>query len=241
MTTTGSDDDDYGDDDYGDDDYGGPGGCDALGARLFLDVCAAPCSGWDWSCYADTKCTFEGECVPIDPDPAGVGEPCLRTPNGGDDCEVDSMCVVPPGETEGTCLALCAFFSPEGSSSCEPDEACVPSPEPDWYVCRPPCDPFEGPCEDGSACSYLSVLEGFACDLPGASPAELNESCSPHGLGGPCADGLLCAPGPACAELCDLHDDDPSTWCTEGTSCTSIEPGDPLPPPHENAGACSPR
>lgn len=82
----------------------------------------SPCSTWLQDCPDGEKCmpwsvdlddtTWDfWKCIPLPPDPAHVGEPCVveGSPKSGvDNCDEGSMCWhVDPDTLEGTCVPFC--------------------------------------------------------------------------------------------------------------------------------------
>lgn len=90
------------------------------------------------------------DCVPIDPAPAKVGEPCTRDEvTGVDSCENDVLCV------DGTCVPMC----PAGK--CPPGMACVDYLGGAVRLCEPACDPLMPLCAADEEC--VQWLESFVC------------------------------------------------------------------------------
>jgi hypothetical protein len=144
------------------------------------DVGAIPCYPYDPSCPPGRKCTAIGlavwdafACMPIDPDPVGVGAPCtaVNATSGLDDCEEGSICFnLDPVTHEGTCVAFC-----DGSSAfpeCPEGEQCIVY---DDFL--PLCRVVAAGCGDGSAGPGEQCdgddLQGFDCASLGLPGGEL--------------------------------------------------------------------
>ncbi len=119
-------------------------------------------------CPAGQKCMpwIEGDpsggwnalkCVPVDPDPAQHGEPCVAPGGGGDgvdDCDKHVMCWdVTAGM--GTCVAMCE------DSQCPTGSACFVANEGVLNLCLPVCDPDMPDCPEGEIC--IPVPTGGVC------------------------------------------------------------------------------
>lgn len=215
---------------------------------------AYECSLWDQTCPPGEKCnTWANDggnawnatkCVPIDPDPDDVGEPCTVVGSGVsgvDSCVLGAMCWnVDPETNEGECVAFCQ--GSESNPTCpDPDTICNGGR--DFALCVSSCCPLEQDCAEDLAC--LPVHNGFQC-FPDASgedgsfgdPCEYINACDP---------GLFCAnaemvPGCSGAQGCCTH------FCPVGSNvCAGLdsamdcvpffEPG-AGPPGFENVGAC---
>ncbi len=178
------------------------------------------CAWWDpdgGNAWASTHC------VPIAPQPLGLGETCYEYDfeTGADDCDKGMLCYNLDEQGVGTCVGLC-----EGENiapTCvEPCTACHVYGT-GFSVCLPArCDPLQSECPDGQICT---MSYSFACMPPDPEgPAGPGEPCSMT-LSGVCAEGLVCAdaehvPGCrdffCCTEFCELAA--PNT-CPEGQQC----------------------
>jgi hypothetical protein len=115
------------------------------------------CRPYTEPCPPDEKCSFEGDgswdfsvCVPLDPDPAGVGEPCTSVDpyDGLDSCTLDAFCWnVDAGTGIGTCVPFCE--PSDKGLYCAVGE-CVELQA--LRVCVVPCDPSGSDCAPGNTC-----------------------------------------------------------------------------------------
>lgn len=131
------------------------------------------CSLFAQDCLDDQKCAAwandGGEilnatkCVPLDPDPHGVGDVCTfegALQSGVDSCDPDSRCLGEAGGivNEGTCVALCSG-TPERPLCSDPDLECVFTEMDVLPVCIAPCA-----CEGKSSC--VALLDGTGECVP---------------------------------------------------------------------------
>ena len=222
------------------------------------------CDVWAQDCPAGQKCmpwANDGgtswnatKCVPIDPDPAAPGEPCLAVENGLsglDDCDLASMCwSVDPVTLEGVCLPLCV--GSEVEPHCEdPQSECIVSASGVLNLCHPTCDPVLQDCEleglPDDAC--VPVHDAFACIFVAAPGAGYGTPCASTN---DCEVGLFCANAAAvpgcsssqgcCSEFCDATDPDASASCagaSQGQVCIPWFDEDEAPPFLAHVGACA--
>jgi hypothetical protein len=206
------------------------------------------CDIWGQDCNAGEKCmpwANDGgsfwnatKCVPIDRNPAQVGDPCLVDGSGVsglDDCDKGAMCWdVDPETNEGTCAELC--------TGNEANPVCGV-----LILCLPTCDPITpDTCSDGQAC--YPIDDNFAC-VPDAS-GELGgygDACEFINV---CDPGLFCADATAvpsctspgcCSSFCDLTDPDATANCpgaAGGQECTAWYEEGSAPPNLDDLGAC---
>lgn len=97
------------------------------------------------------------KCVPIDPAPAGVGEPCMAPGNGQtgvDNCDKHVMCFEVSGDV-GVCRAMC------DDGACAPDFNCLSANDGVLELCLPACDLQAPMCEPGHTC--IPVAAGGVC------------------------------------------------------------------------------
>ena len=132
------------------------------------------CDVWNQDCGKDRKCapwandggsTWNAtQCVPLDVDPRGVGEPCTAEgsfQSGVDTCDVGAVCIGSDTETlEGICVELCSGDPSAPICDETADAACVVSDDV-TPLCRPQCDPRVGECPDGETC--VPGLDGSGC------------------------------------------------------------------------------
>lgn len=179
------------------------------------------------------KGTLNGTlCQPLDPAPAGVGEPCTRDDQtGADSCDAETLCI------DGTCKLMCV---PEWQ--CPVGMVCVNHIDFVLPLCEPACDPLMPLCAAGELC--VPSFDAFACvaDKSGAEgqagdPCEYLSACD---LGLECtspANVPGCAPDNAgcCSPYCDVTL--PNTCPVPGQSCVPYFGQDP-PPGFETLGIC---
>ncbi len=210
------------------------------------------CDLWQDDCPDGQKCNLwaddgggtwnASKCVPLDPDPAGAGEPCTveETPASGlDNCGASAVCRVEDAETlEGECQPLC-FGSPEQPECEDPERICSQFSAGPAF-CITPCNPLDPEaCREGEGCYPGDDRPLCATDASGKQGAAF-ETCE---FINACDPGLLCA-GPqavgaceegvngCCTPWCDLEAPD----CPEPTMCLQVYP-DPL-PGLESVGYC---
>ncbi len=213
------------------------------------------CSVWDQDCVDGEKCAAWSNdggsawnatrCVPIDPDPVGVGEVCTVEGSGVsglDNCDATSMCFNVDNETnEGTCVALCE--GSEQAPTCAPEAtACSISNQGVLILCLPICNPLADECGEGEGC--FPVGGTFQC-APVAGGSGPGEPC--EFING-CEDGTACVSpdivpgcpagsGGCCTSYCSIGDD---TACIEGQECLPwFEMGQEPDACLEGVGICS--
>lgn len=145
-------------------------------------------------------------CVPVAPDPAGVGEPCnvAGYPTSGiDDCDASSMCWFVDEQLQGKCVGLCT--GSQEDPQCPADHVCTLSGGTSLVLCLAQCDPLTDDCDDDGTCAQLS--DAFAC-VP-----DYSDSAAGHGT--PCHNVAACPDGRLCIGA-DAHTD-----CTGAVSCCS--------------------
>lgn len=214
------------------------------------DVCAPVCGGlscldpvtcWigEGVCGDGQKCvpldalgedTWNGTaCVPIDPRPDMLGEPCTSEGKTGvDSCEKDAFC------QDGVCVALCSEFG----AACLEGSSCVNYVSGVLQLCEPDCDPLVQQCPVGKVCVGLG--EGFSCVTDGSGDAgqvgdvcEYVNACDP-GLACVASGVPDCAGARCCTPWCDLSA--PNTCPVPGQMCAPWST-DPV-PGYENVGVC---
>ena len=184
-------------------------------------------------------------CVPIDPDPDAVGEPCTVQRSGVsglDSCVRGAMCWDSGPLGEGTCHAYCQ--GDLAALSCaDPNAVCVVGGQGTAVLslCFPQCDPLSSrSCSEDESC-VLARPERFVC-LSGSPEGPPRSACD-----GPfdCAAGSFCAqpeqasacdpPGArCCVPFCDLFD----PACPLGTSCAPFFADGEAAPIVEHLGFC---
>ncbi len=216
------------------------------------------CDIWAQDCGDGEKCAAWANdggsawnathCVPVAPDPAGIGEPCGvegTGVSGIDDCDAGAMCWDVDGETnQGTCVALCEG-SPEASTCAPAGTACSIANQGVLILCLPLCNPLADECGDGQGC--YGVGEVFQC-APDASGADQGGPGDPCEFINACDDGSGCVnaalvPCPAgsggcCSSFCDVDGD--ASECLGGQECVPwYEMGEEPDMCLEGVGVCS--
>jgi len=215
-----------------------------------------PCDTYDPDCPAGFKCTAYADdggpswnamfCLPLDPDPVGVGEGCEvadSNVSGIDNCEDGSMCWDVDSETlEGDCVAFCGGTPDD--PTCDAEHTCVIANGGVLNLCMPYCDPLLQDCADGYACYPMN--EAFICS-PDASgedgaygdPCEYINVCDP-GLACLVADVVPGCGGDVgcCSPFCALSD--PGTCPGTGQECLAwFEDGAAPTPALQDVGICA--
>ena len=185
-------------------------------------------------------------CVPVAPNPAGVGEPCTVQGNGVsgiDDCDLGSMCWDLGGDLEGECIEICGGTA--RAPECPRGTECTQNGAATLVLCRAQCDPLTDECGED-----VCVLTGgtFSCvpdaSRPGAThgtPCEFINAC-PSGtlcIGADahtkCASNIGC-----CSTVCDVTSaEDPCPALDPGQSCESWFAPGMAPSGLENLGVCA--
>jgi hypothetical protein len=194
-------------------------------------ACSDPATCWigEKNCGSDEKCapydalgkdTFNGtKCVPVDPEPDGLGQPCTAEGKTGiDSCVEGALCF------KGVCTRVCGGFS----DICDDGYACAYFAYPQGGICRATCSPLAPLCAADEVCVPNSSGEGsrsFFC---------VNDASGDLGAAGDlcaylnaCDPGLMCVqpgfvPGCAvdntgcCTSFCDLMAPE---GCLPGQSC----------------------
>lgn len=209
------------------------------------------CDVFAQDCPKGQKCNsaaFGGDawnglvCVPVDPNPGAVGEPCTAEGmTGVDSCALGAMCWdVDPDTGIGVCTAHCSG-TPD-APICAPGTACV-DPFAALALCLPSCDPLQPSCAPDETCVFLGFSEGFIC-VPDSSESGggLFEVCD---FPGDCDAGLLCVVGnqvqacgaldKCCTPFCDTTQ--PMCPAPEQGCEPFFEPGT-APAGLEDLGAC---
>jgi hypothetical protein len=217
------------------------------------------CDLWAEDCPEGEKCmpwANDGgsswnalKCVPIDPNPKGLYEPCTVEGNGVsgiDDCGKHMMCWnVDPDTLMGTCFGFCT--GSEQNPGCEdPDAACRITGDGVLVLCFPRCDPLMPSCMANEVCVDTGNGE-FSCVIDASGdmgaygdPCEYVNVCDP---------GLFCAkveavPGcmssiGCCSEFCALDQGDAQcAGFADGQVCVPWFEQGMAPPWYENVGGC---
>ncbi|MCY1058645.1 hypothetical protein [Nannocystis sp. SCPEA4] len=179
------------------------------------EVRCAQCDPWSQNCPPGQKCVpardldegpwTRAACVPLHPEPAHPGEPCVAEPTHTriiDDCDLHSICLgVDPVTLGPVCVPLCGG-APE-APVCPAGSACFNSNDGNLIPCLPTCEPLANTCPEGQLCIPDSFFDpdDLVCLTPGeAALAQQFE---------PCDDLLGCAAGLACADAALAVECDP--------------------------------
>ncbi len=158
----------------------------------------APFANGGGSSWNDTMC------VPVDDDPAGIGEPCVAEESGVsgfDDCDVGAFCFNVDADTlQGECIELCGGTPEE--PVCEPDSTCIISSDGVLTPCLPNCDPLGDDCDENELC--IPGGDSFLCAPDAAGKI-------PGGVGDPCEFPNVCDPGLGCFQPVDVVCSDPDS------------------------------
>lgn len=185
------------------------------------------------------------KCVPLDPDPAEVGEPCTVTGvgvSGLDSCALGSMCWDVDSETDqGYCVPFCS--GSDGARLCsDPNRECNITGNGVLTLCFLNCDPLEPvPCPQGQGC--YPADNRFVCapddSAEGGGPFEACEFINACDPGSTCrgADlvGLCDAVAAGC---CSPYCDTTGPTCPDGTQCVAYFEEGTTPPGYKDVGVC---
>jgi hypothetical protein len=211
------------------------------------------CDIWAQDCGTGEKCNFwanDGggawnatKCVPIDPNPDGLGQECSVVDSGVsgiDSCVLGALCWnVDPETNLGECVAYCT--GSEANPTCpDPTTNCVGR---DLMLCLPTCCPVEQTCDEGEAC-YPNVHTFHCMPDAGADSGALGDACEYVNV---CDPGLFCAsseavPGCAgstgcCTRFCDVGADQ-CTLLHPAMECIPWYEEGQAPPGEEHIGGC---
>jgi hypothetical protein len=219
------------------------------------------CDLWTENCPPGEKCmpySADGDnsweslkCVPIVPDPDGLGDPCMvfgSGVSGEDTCDLHMMCWnVDPNTGIGTCVAMCAG-SPDNPFCEDPTTACIISGDGVLILCLDAnCNPLVQDCPNADLCVPNPMNpDSFICVIDASG--EEGQTFDVCEYANACDQGLICA-NPALAAECDPM----ATGCCLPFCDTSVMP--PLcpgkdqtclpwyeegqaPPGLENVGVC---
>lgn len=226
------------------------GGCGEGGGVFECDI-------WAQDCCATDKCVpwaNDGghawnafRCVPVAPDPAAPGEPCiaeLGPVSGFDDCDATSICWnVDPDTLEGRCVPQCV--GAELSPVCPDGTACVIANEGVIALCLDRCDPVMPSCVEGEQC--LPIDGDFICsptmvepNQPG-DPCSFSSDCWPQGECAPGAEVAGCGAAGCCTPYCNHLDGSGATLCAmldPAMVCEPLYPAGDEPEGLEHLGTC---
>ncbi len=161
---------------------------------------ANECDQWEQDCPEGFKCNAwidDGgsawnahKCVPVDPDPDQVGDPCTVVDgvgSGVDSCDLGAMCWEVDFETnEGVCIEFCGGSIEE--RICPPGFFCQVWAAAVLTFCVENCDPLLQDCPNDDLC--IPSGEHFICALDASGDAGL--------YGDPCEHSNACKPGLYC-------------------------------------------
>jgi hypothetical protein len=202
--------------------------CVALGdSSLCLDGCTGDedcrqgyvCNDWltdsafcfPGQCRADEDCQegqgcYRGSCGAQD---AATGDACQQA----QDCAPGGFCLPSVDEQgqEQFPEGYCTLLNCRSDEECPGEASCVQGE--DATVCVQDCEPGQGDCRPGYACTFLGG--GFAC-LPGQCVTD--EDCEV----GACVEGQCGDPEAGLGDACDRQED----LCAPGHSCILPENDD---------------
>lgn len=191
-------------------------------------------------------------CVPIHPDPVGLGEPCQwfgGDLSGHDDCGFGQFCSPYVAETP-VCRDLCR--SDEGSYNWEDLYCPTPMQHPTtcqecFCWCEPSCDPLvPETCAADQVCILDGYGQGFRCATDASG--ELGAYGDPCEYVNACDPGLVCLAADAvpgceglgcCAPFCEFPSLEPCPGAAEGEVCQPWWGEEPAPAGYENLGVCA--
>lgn len=229
-------------------------GCAFLGCEETGGPVAIECDVFEQNCPDGEKCmpwANDGglswnatRCVPIDPDPAGLYEPCTVEGSGVsgiDSCDLGMICWDVDEDLNGTCWGMCGG-SPANPTCEDANSTCTVGGDSILPLCVPNCDPLVvDSCDEGQGCYWIDPTFVCAADASGPKlgaafdPCEFINSCDP---------GLVCAPSDAvggcdgtgcCTPYCDLQ----QPVCPDPTSCIAFFAEGEAPPGYEDVGLCA--
>lgn len=184
-------------------------------------------------------------CVPIDPNPDDVGEPCTvegSATSGIDSCVLGAMCWdVDPDSGLGHCTPHCTG-SYDAPTCDDPQRVCTIGGDGVLALCIAQCDPLDpDACQEAEGC--YPVDDWFTCAPDASGPdGGLFEVCEYINA---CDAGLMCTDAQSisacdesaagcCTAYCNI--DDPV--CPDPTTCMPFFPKDQVPPGLESVGVC---
>ncbi len=227
------------------------GGCGDELPDGVLAHCSIECTAWEQDCGDEEACrawandggdVWNGwRCVPVDPEPAGLGEQCVAEASpvsGLDTCDAGLMCWNVDAKTlAGTCAEYCGGTELDPTCS-TPGATCVVGNDGILPLCLPSCDPLAPVCDRGFGC-YPGSNENFVCLREGERMyvgEEFQADC-PTGTFWASAEQVDgCTPDePCCVPYCDTGD--PGV-CGLDLECAPYF--DVPPPQFANLGYCRP-
>lgn len=207
------------------------------------DETGAACDPAQQDCGAGFKCNpwasdggstwNASQCVPIDPDPRGVGESCSSPGSGTtgiDDCATGAACI------NGLCVELCSGSAAAPECGGEGTH-CVSYNDDALRLCEVSCHPLEQDCTGANACYYGDG--DFGCVASGTlvegEVCEFQSACEP-GLACMAASAVPCTGDFCCTPYCEVGD---AEGCAEGLTCTPLFAEGTAPAGAESVGVCN--
>ena len=217
-----------------------------------------PCDPWAQDCPRGEKCVPWANdggvawnstvCVPVDPNPAGLGEACTAVGSavsGFDDCDFGSMCLVDDHDTlTGACVAQCT--GSELSPQCQAGSTCMIGNNGSVTLCLAYCDPLALDCPAGR-CLPIGPSAELLCapTYPEAPTLVPGDGCTYDyecietaqcNQAGAVAD---CAGPDCCTSYCDLDAPDPLATCLPGQECIAWYAPGAAPAGFDHVGLCT--
>lgn len=184
------------------------------------------------------------KCVPIHPDPVGLGDACEQELfngsawTGNDNCGDDAVCFDWDPDAPGVCKGLCDESEPECQ---EPGALPYVGCQSCFCICETPCDPLGNDCPNDTMCVVTSDIAICVPDASGdegayQDPCEFLNVCDP---------GLFCAASdwvPGCdtstSGCCTPYCDTQAPSCPDGTTCEPLYEDGGAPETLELVGMC---
>jgi hypothetical protein len=161
----------------------------------------------DPECPAGHKCTVEGsfgntQCVPIDPEPKGLYEPCKLEGDwlsGLDDCGLGMMCWDADERGNGICVGFCDGEADSDCVCADPQAVAQWCQECAVGLCLPACDPIFQDCNNDDLC--IPSNDHFICVIDASGDeGQLNDPCE---FANACDKGLFCVETSVASAACD--------------------------------------
>jgi hypothetical protein len=186
-------------------------------------------------------------CVPVEPNPGKLGEPCTAERlSGVDSCDVGDICFhIDPATMQGVCIPLCSGSADQ--PMCPDGFTCAISGDGVFTPCLETCDPLAQDCSQPQQMCIASsfATTGFVCanDESGAEgqtfdPCDSAIGCDPGHFCGFPESAQECdqmASG-CCLPFCDLSQ--PPSCAGAGAECLPWFEQGQAPAGLENVGLC---